>query len=142
MELLLKRRPTSDDCTLGQLFVNGVAECFTLEDLVRDGPKVMHETAIPAGRYSVAITQSQRFGRMLPELLDVPGFTGVRIHPGNTAADTSGCILVGHSSAVSSVADSRLAMAALQPKIASALARGEDVFIEIHDADTIEPLKA
>ncbi len=134
MELLLKRQPSTDGCTLGQLFVDGRHEAFTLEDVVRDGPKVMHETAIPAGRYQVVITLSNRFGRMLPELLDVPGFVGIRIHSGNVAADTSGCILVGHSAAVDSILDSRLAMNALQPKIAGALARHEDVFITIENA--------
>lgn len=134
MELLLTRKPSLDGCTLGQLFVDGKWDCFTLEDAVRTGPKIQHETAIPAGRYRVLITRSERFGRMLPILLDVPGFTGIRIHPGNTAADTSGCILVGHASSVNSVLDSHLAMNALQPKIAAALAQGVDVFITIADA--------
>ena len=133
MELSVKRDPSADGCTLGRLFVDGVFEAFTLEDIVRAGPKVMHETAIPSGRYRVDITKSERFQRMLPILLDVPGFTGVRIHPGNTNADTSGCILVGQSRAHDSISSSKLAMQALQPKIAGALARGEDVFITIED---------
>jgi hypothetical protein len=90
MELLLQRKPSADGCTIGQLFVDGVFCVFTLEDVVRDGPKIAHETAIPAGRYRVDVTRSQRFGRMLPILLTVPGFDGIRIHPGNVAADTSG----------------------------------------------------
>jgi len=142
MELLLTRKPSADGCTLGYLFLGGKWECFTLEDVVRDGPKIQHETAIPAGRYRVDITPSARFGRMLPLLLDVPGFTGVRIHPGNTAADTAGCILVGHRSTVDSVEDSRLAMAALQPKIASALAQGDQVWITIVEAPKETPLNA
>jgi hypothetical protein len=133
MELLLKRQPSADGVTLGQLFVDGRHECFTLEDVIRPGPKVAHETAIPAGRYRVAITPSQRFGRMLPLLEDVPGFAGIRIHPGNTKADTSGCILVGQGRRLDSVVSSRLAMEALQPKIAGALARHEDVFITIEN---------
>jgi Steigviridae/Suoliviridae L,D-carboxypeptidase/transpeptidase len=142
MELRLQRRPSTDGCTLGQLFVNGLFEAFTLEDIVRDGPKIQHQTAIPAGRYRVEITPSERFGRMLPILLDVPGFTGVRIHPGNTAADTSGCILVGERSTVDHIEDSRLAMMALQPKIAGALARGDEVWITIVDAAAANPLNA
>lgn len=131
MELLLVRKPSTNGCTHGQLFIGGKFECFTIEDVVREGPKIQHETAIPAGTYRVEITRSQRFGRMLPLLLEVPNFSGVRIHPGNTAADTSGCILVGHSSTVDSVLDSRLAMGQLQPKIAAALAQGDLVRITI-----------
>jgi len=131
VELLLQRDPSVDGTTMGKLFVEGRFECLTLEDPVRDGPKISDETAIPAGRYRVLVTLSQRFGRMLPLLVDVPGFTGVRIHPGNTSADTSGCILVGQSRAHDSIASSRLAMAELQPQIAGALARGDDVFITV-----------
>jgi len=137
MDLLLQRQPSADGCTLGQLFVDGVFECFTLEDVVRDGPKISNQTAIPAGRYRVEITFSPRFRRMLPEVLDVPGFTGIRIHPGNTAADTSGCILVGQRSTVDSIEDSRVAMVSLQAKIAAALARGVDVFLTVDNAPAL-----
>lgn len=134
MTLDLYREPSSRESTIGRMGINGVFACFSLEDVVRDGPKVPGATAIPAGRYRVDITRSQRFGCMLPLLLDVPGFEGVRIHAGNTAADTSGCILVGQSRAHDSVLSSRLALAALQPKIAGALAKGESVSIVIHPA--------
>ena len=134
MELLLKRQPSVDGCTPGALFVDGTFEVFTLEDVVRSGPKLAHETAIPPGRYGVIVTHSNRFGRMLPLVLDVPGFTGIRIHPGNTAGDTSGCILVGLSRQHDSIASSRLAMASLQPKIAGAIARNEGVFLTIQPA--------
>lgn len=131
MELLLARKPSTDGATLGQLFVNGEFAAFTLEDQVRDGLKVPGQTAIPAGLYDVQITRSRRFGRNLPQLMGVPGFEGIRIHAGNVAADTSGCILVGLSHAHDSVASSRLAMAELQPRIAGALAKGERVTIRI-----------
>lgn len=94
MELKIQRQPSTDFATAGKLFVNGVFECFTLEDVVRP-VKIKGQTAIPAGTYKVIINQSNRFKRLLPLLINVPNFEGVRIHPGNTAADTEGCILVG-----------------------------------------------
>src|SRR5262245_59056606 len=97
MEMVLQRDDPTTERTIGHLFIDGQYQCFTLEDEIRDGPKVMHETAIPVGRYRVVITRSQRFERMLPLLLDVPNFEGIRIHAGNTDKDTSGCILVGMS---------------------------------------------
>ena len=136
MILTLRRKPSTDGATLGELFVDGRFECFTLEDVVRHGPKIIHESAIPAGRYKIVITKSQRFGRMLPLLLDVPGFTGIRIHPGNTAADTSGCILVGQGAVNGRLTDSREAMAQVQARIAAALAQGDDVWMRIENAGT------
>ena len=134
MELLLQRDPTVDGTTLGRLSVDGIFLAWTLEDRVREtGPKVQGQTAIPAGRYRVVITKSQRFGVMLPLLVDVPGFTGIRIHPGNTAEDTDGCLLVGQSRGHDSILGSRLAMAALQPLIAGAIARGQQVWITVEN---------
>lgn len=71
-------------------------EGFAVEDKVRaPGVKVQDETAIPAGSYKMRISKSPRLGRLLPEILDVPGFSGIRIHKGNTAADSSGCLIIG-----------------------------------------------
>ena len=96
MELLLQRFQFSETETIGKLFVSGKFECWTLEDASRPGrPKVPGRTAIPAGRYRVVITWSNRFRQRMPLLLNVPGFAGIRIHSGNTSEDTSGCILVG-----------------------------------------------
>ena len=129
MDLLLHRVDGTSTRTIGRLYTT--PQCWTLEDAVRDGPKVMGETAIPTGRYRVQITQSQRFEKMLPILLDVPGFTGVRIHAGNTATDTSGCILVGQDREADAIGHSRLALDVLLPLIADAQARGQDVWITI-----------
>lgn len=97
MKLELKRTASANGFTIGELYVDGIFECFTCEDIVRpDGEaKVYGKTAIPHGEYSVEITFSPHFQRQLPLLLNVPGFEGIRIHPGNTAADTDGCILPG-----------------------------------------------
>jgi hypothetical protein len=133
MELTLDRKQLDPGFTIGDLYVDGVWECFTCEDTVRapGAPKVFGQTAIPAGRYEVVITPSPHFGRDLPLLVGVPGFDGVRIHPGNTAADTEGCVLVGRLRWPKGVGESKLAFEALFPKIQAAIAAGDKVFIEI-----------
>jgi hypothetical protein len=120
--------------TFGRLSINGQFQAFTLEDPVREGPKIAHETAIPEGRYPIAITRSQRFGCLLPLVMNVPDFEGIRIHAGNTTADTSGCILVGMRRSADMLLDSRLALGIVQQRIAQALARGEPVWLEIEHA--------
>ena len=128
MTLRLIREPSMDGCTMGSLYVDGVWECWALEDPIRD-VKIAGETAIPAGRYRVTVTHSPRFGRPMPLLHDVPGFAGVRIHAGNKAADTEGCILPGRSRGKASVYESRMAYEALLAKIRIA---GE-AWIEVED---------
>ena len=95
MELKLRRFEFGTTYTIGKLYVDGIYHCFTLEDKVREGEKVNGQTAIPYGTYSVIIDHSNRFNRDLPHVLNVPGFEGIRIHTGNTDADTEGCILLG-----------------------------------------------
>lgn len=132
MLLTLIREPSANGCTIGRLSVDGRHECYTCEDVTRPGQaKVPGQTAIPEGRYQVVITMSNRFKVRLPLLLDVPGFTGIRIHPGNTAADTEGCILPGLGMLPDRVTQSRAAFDRLFPKIEAALAGGEQVWIEI-----------
>ena len=124
-------------CTIGQLFVDGFEECFTLEDEVReiDAPvaqwKIRNETAIPRGLFNVVITYSNRFKRDLPLLENVEGFEGIRIHPGNTSADTEGCILVGRGKTDKTVTESRIAFNQLFGKIQQALEDGDTVMMEI-----------
>jgi hypothetical protein len=113
MTLSLQREPTVDGVTFGTLDVDGHRLCATLEDAVRVGPKVPGQTAIPAGTYTVVLTYSNRFQRVLPLLLDVPGFTGVRIHAGNSTADTEGCILVGSTRTRTMLRHSRVMLASL-----------------------------
>lgn len=119
MNLTLRRKWLSAASTVGELFVDGVWECFVLEDRYRPAPeaKVKGATCIPLGRYEVVITESPKFKRELPLLLKVPGFEGVRIHPGNTPADTEGCLLPGRVRHGESVLESRVAFGALFAKL-------------------------
>lgn len=142
MELVLQREPTSRHATLGKLTIDGAHECDTLEDAVREVPgepvakwKVPGETAIPAGRYRVRVTYSERFRRKLPILASVRGFEGIRIHAGNTIADTEGCILVGQRSGPATIEESRRALLELMLKIGDAEDRGEEVWIAVRNYD-------
>lgn len=135
MKLLVVRDKGENGFTTGKLLIDGVYKCFTLEDEIRE-VKIKHETAIPAGTYKVEVTQSARFNKLLPILLNVPGFEGIRIHSGNTCADTSGCLLVGLSQGGKDagwLGDSRAAMAVILPEIEEALAKNELVEITIRD---------
>lgn len=135
MELKLQRDSCGASCTLGTLYVDDAFECYTVEDVVRaPGEKIHGETAIPAGTYRVIINRSARFKRDLPLLVDVPMFEGVRIHPGNTAEDTEGCILPGMVRSSTGVQRSREAFDALFQKMREAAVRGEKITIEISNA--------
>ncbi|MBS0338821.1 MAG: hypothetical protein JSS40_18860 [Proteobacteria bacterium] len=132
MLLTLDRQPSWQSTTLGNLFVDGQYECVTLEDQVRHAAKVPGETAIPAGRYEVVIVPSPRFKRPMPRLLDVPGFSGVLIHTGNSADDTAGCVILGDRVVdATRIADSRVAFERLYAKIAAA----PECWIEVKDAE-------
>jgi Family of unknown function (DUF5675) len=137
MKLEVVRPPVCGPvCTIGELLLNGEHECWTLEDVVRpDGEKIYGQTAIPSGTYKVVITYSPHFQRDLPLLVDVPNFEGVRIHPGNTAADTEGCLLVGQGKTTDSVTQSRGAFNTLFPKIRDAIRNGEEVWITYRNGD-------
>ena len=129
MEVHVKRVQLSGESTIGELSVDGRFECYTLEDKVRP-VKIKGRTAIPAGRYEVIINFSQRFQRPLPLLLRVPNFEGVRIHPGNTAANTEGCILVGDTKSENFIGQSRVAFERLFDKL-KASSESAKIFIEI-----------
>ena len=116
MKLKLQRIFKGNNYTIGSLFIDGEFFCNTLEDAVRD-KKIKHETAIPAGTYEVKLTLSARFGKILPILLNVPNFEGIRIHAGNTISDTSGCILVGENKIKGRVINSQLTMQKLMDKL-------------------------
>lgn len=125
-KLTLWRKWFSTQSTIGELYVGGIFECFTLEDRIRArGIKIYGRTAIPEGVYPYIIDYSQRFARMMPHILNVPGFSGVRIHPGNTAAATEGCILVGLQRGVDRIISSRLAYDALFLRLVGDGGKGE-----------------
>lgn len=118
INLFLKRQVKTKDFTLGELFINGVSFCQTVEDMERmPNEKVYGKTAIPKGTYKVVINMSNRFKKEMPLLLSVPNFEGVRIHSGNTAEDTEGCIIVGMTRTLSGVAMSRIAYTKLMEKL-------------------------
>lgn len=119
MELLLIRRYKNDKYTIGDLYIDDVWFSNTLEDTDRGLTddmseeqikkiKVYGRTAIPTGRYKVEVTYSPKFKRHLPLLIDVKGFTGIRIHSGNSAEDTLGCLLVGYNKVKGQVINSRV----------------------------------
>jgi hypothetical protein len=142
MLLTVNRYPSQNGATLGELLVDGTKECFTCEDEVREVAgepvskwKIKGKTAIPAGRYRVVLTMSNRFKKVLPELLNVPGFLGVRIHSGNTADDSEGCILVGEVKGPDCVLKSRDAMTELMALLSTVIDGGESVWIEINNAE-------
>jgi hypothetical protein len=141
VELTLVREPTCEGFTRGELFLDGVHECFVIEDQVRKYKEVPGGTAIPPYlgqppmRYRVVLTKSPRFGKVLPELLNVPDFRGVRIHAGNTADDTEGCLIVGQRQGKSAVFESKPAMLELMAALSAVIENGEQVWIEVRNAD-------
>lgn len=142
MRIRVERKYKRDTYTIGRVYVNGTYFCDCVEDRDRGldssmplaeirKTKVSGETAIPYGEYEVLITYSPRFRRKLPILLNVPCYEGVRIHPGNTAADSAGCLLMGRNSVVGRVTNSRYWTDRLIDLIQRSLNRGERVWITI-----------
>ena len=119
MVITVKRLYKTDTSVIGELLVNGIFECFTLEDVERE-VKIKGETAIPKGTYKVIINASHRFKRLLPLLINVPNFEGVRIHSGNSNHDTEGCILVGQTINKNYIGQSRKAFEKLFKKMQAA----------------------
>ena len=138
MEIKIVRNKGTAGFTEGKMYVNGEFECYTIEDADRKleagGTKIQNQTCIPRGKYKVILSMSNRFKKVLPEVLNVPQFKGIRIHSGNSSKDTEGCIIVG---AINDrvdddwVGSSKVAMSRLMPKIEDALAVKEAVWLEI-----------
>jgi Family of unknown function (DUF5675) len=140
MKLSIIRADSIGGATIGKLYIDGVFACHSLEDEVREVPgepveswKIKGETAIPTGEYRVTLEQSSRFGPDTLTINDVPGFQYIRMHPGNTSADTEGCILLGMQSTQVTLigGTSRPAVELVKGEVRGALGRGEDVTINV-----------
>ena len=116
MNIKVKRLHRTENSTIGELFIDGKFECYTLEDKERE-VKIKCETAIPKGTYKVIINYSNRLKKQMPLLLNVPGFEGVRIHAGNSNHDTEGCLLVGQARTTDYITKSRKAFEKLFAKM-------------------------
>lgn len=140
MKLTLKRIALRPTYTIGKLYIDDVYFCDTIEDTVRDlnkngkfdnGEKKIHsKTAIPYGTYEIKWTYSPRFKKYTPQLMNVPSFEGIRIHAGNTSADTEGCLILGKNKQVGKVLNSRATINKFYPIIKKACSNGR-VTIEI-----------
>lgn len=141
MELRLVRNVKTEHSTIGVLYVNNDVECLILEDVDRgldsemelsyiEKAKVYGKTAIPTGRYEIAITFSNKFQKYLPLIMNVKAFDGIRIHSGNSEVDTLGCLLTGTTQGNDFVGGSRAAFSKLFAKL-KAVEKKEKIYITI-----------
>ena len=136
MEIKLIRQIFTESSTIGSLYINNVFICFSLEDSDRRlenktiKSKLYGISAVPRGTYELILNYSNKFKRPLPLLLNVPYFKGIRIHSGNTPADTFGCILCGSQFAKDKLLKSKLAFNKLFSIISKAHNK-EKIFITI-----------
>lgn len=143
MKLEIIRKTFTDISTIGELTIDGKHFSYTLEDKERQTQpegavrswspdlKIQGETAIPYGTYEVITNYSTRFKKVMPLLLNVPSFEGVRIHNGSYAGDTEGCPLIGYIKAKDFIGQSRLAFGDFMPLLTAALEDGGRVFLTI-----------
>lgn len=136
---ILERMQCDDDVTIGELSIGGHHLCWTCEDAERD-EKIKGKTAIPRGKYKIERTWSPRFGMTMPQLMNVPGFDGIRIHTGNTAEDTEGCILPGMERRAKGVGASQLAYRELLRWLDSIEQQGLEAWIEIRGETGTRPV--
>lgn len=136
MKIEVNRIFKASNYTIGELSVNNNYVCDTLEDKVRvDGEKVYAETAIPTGTYTLVLSYSNRFKKVMPEILNVPNFSGIRIHCGNSSKDTEGCLLVGKWDGKTEnwISDSKNSYNKLYSLLEEAFNKKENITITIKD---------
>lgn len=142
MKIIVLRNPSFAGATIGKMFIDGVFACHTLEDEVREIPgepvetwKIPKCTAIPSGLYDVELKNSPRFGPDTLTIMEVPGFQFIRMHAGNDAQDTDGCILLGLMATDRTLVGgtSRPAVELVKSQVQAAIARGESVRISIQN---------
>lgn len=142
MEIRVKRIARKDGYTIGKMYINGAYFCDTLEDTDRGlkdtmqvseilARKVKAQTAIPTGKYEVILTYSLKFKRVLPLLLNVPGYQFIRVHNGNRPDSTEGCLLVGENKAKGQVLNSRATLEKLMSVLLECEKKKEKVTITI-----------
>lgn len=139
MTIRIDRKWKKAEYTISRVYINGrYFGCNSLEDTDRgllqtmqiaeiQKRKIKGKTAIPRGYYDVKVTWSEKYKRDMPLLIDVPGFSGIRLHSGNSAKDTEGCILFGKNDKVGWISDSRVWTQKIYDKINAALKRGEKI---------------
>ena len=133
MNLNLKRFLFEENTTLGLLYVNGVWECFTLEDIPR-AEKIKKETAIPTGTYRIELTDQNKWAKLMPHIQNVPNFQGIYIHSGNSISDTEGCPLVGENIGnITTLRNSKFAFDRLMQKLRTAWDAKEDILISVEN---------
>jgi hypothetical protein len=162
MEIFVERQDLSPKRAIGQFYFDGIPEYYSLEDAVREIPgkpveewKIPKQTAIPVGRYRVILSRSERFSKkasakasaeaghpvtvdvILPELLGVPGFLGIRIHGANDADDIEGCIGAGtHRVGHDEIAVCKPAVDGIIKRIDEAISRNESVWLTVQNPPT------
>ena len=142
MEIRVKRIARKDGYTIGKMYINGAYFCDTLEDTDRGLKSTMSEeeilskkrkgvTAIPIGEYDVILTFSPKFKRVLPLLLNVPGYQYIRVHHGNLPSSTDGCLLVGENKVKGQIINSRATLERLMSVLLECEKKKEKVTITI-----------
>lgn len=132
MNIIVKRKWLTHRSTIGEMWIDGVFACFTLEPPKRDGD--VKPRAIPVGSFVLTIRASARFKRMMPHVENVPGFEAVEIHWGNFAHDTEACLLVGQVRSEDFIGNSRVTFIKIMEQLEAGVAAGPTHITYIEEA--------